>query len=501
MRTALAYSVTLATLIAPLPALADISAQDTWDNWKSYLESSGYKIEARSEQMVGTSLILRDVALILPTPDVNMRASIENIEMREQGDGSVMVTLSDNIPVSMSAPTESDQAVDITLMIKQSGLEILASGDPDSVTYDYSANSVAIDFDKFFVEDETVDPTLDISATGIRGKTHVAKSDMQRVQSSSAIEGVSVSFAVVDPSEDVDLSFEMQLSDLISDSTATLPLEIDINDPTWMFTSGFDVDAKVSVGQGSSSVSMKGEESFDIITSTESSEFAVAITDGTMAYSVGSKGASYGFSSADMPMPPINVAMDEVSFGVKMPLTPSEDAKEFGFITKLVNLTTDEFLWSMIDPGQALPRDPATLIIDLQGMANVTSNLMDPEQTMALEANGELPFEIESLSVNELSLSVAGARVIGLGDFTFDNTDLETYDGFPAPTGTMNIDIYGVNGLLDTLVSMGLIPDEQAMGTRMMMGAFARPGDGDDHLTSEIKVEGGSVFANGMQLQ
>ena len=58
------------------------------------------------------------------------------------------------------------------------------------------------------------------------------------------------------------------------------------------------------------------------------------------------------------------------------------------------------------------------------------------------------------------------------------------------------------NGLLDTLVGMGLVPEEQAMGARMMMGLFARPGDGEDTLVSTIEVkEDGSILANGQRIQ
>ena len=61
----------------------------------------------------------------------------------------------------------------------------------------------------------------------------------------------------------------------------------------------------------------------------------------------------------------------------------------------------------------------------------------------------------------------------------------------------------GVNGLLDNLVAMGLLPDEEAMGARMAMGMFARPGGEEDTLVSKIEVDGetGQVLANGQRLR
>jgi hypothetical protein len=499
MRNTLTYSVTLAALIAPFPALAEVSAQDVWNNWKSYMESTGYNVDAGSEDMVGSSLILRDVGLVVPSPDAQVRATIENIEMREQGDGSVLITLSDTIPFSVSASVEDAPDMEITVMLRQSGLEIVASGDPESITYDYKAQSAAMNFDRFFVEGEEVEPELDVMMTGIAGSANVQTDDMRNMSANSTVDALSASFSFVDPEQDADVSFELSMKDLVSASTGKLPLEIDTSDPTWMFTSGFETRATVIVGESSTKISAKGEESFDMSSSTDSSILSVEVSDGTVGYSVTSSGPNYTFSSPDLPFPPVNLSMDEAAFAIKFPMAKSDVAKDFQFLTRMVNLTTDDFVWSMFDPAQMLPRDPATLVIDTQGKARITADLMDPE--LAMDMDEEMPFEVESLKVNELSLSIAGAKIIGVGGFEFDNSDLETFDGLPAPTGNLNVDIYGINGLMDTLVAMGFLPEDQAMGTRMMMGAFTRPGDGGDHLKSEISVENGSVFANGQQLR
>ena len=70
------------------------------------------------------------------------------------------------------------------------------------------------------------------------------------------------------------------------------------------------------------------------------------------------------------------------------------------------------------------------------------------------------------------------------------------------PAGTVNLKLVGGNTLLDTLVGMGLIPEDQAMGARMMTGMFARPGDGEDTLVSTIEMkEDGSILANGQRIK
>ena len=60
-----------------------------------------------------------------------------------------------------------------------------------------------------------------------------------------------------------------------------------------------------------------------------------------------------------------------------------------------------------------------------------------------------------------------------------------------------------MNGLLDTLGGMGVIPADQVTGVRMMLGLFTKPGaEGEDKLTTDLEFkEGGTVFANGQQVR
>ena len=49
---------------------------------------------------------------------------------------------------------------------------------------------------------------------------------------------------------------------------------------------------------------------------------------------------------------------------------------------------------------------------------------------------------------------------------------------------------------------MGLLPEDQAMGARMMMGLLAVPGEAPDTLNSKIEInEQGHVLANGQRIQ
>ena len=77
---------------------------------------------------------------------------------------------------------------------------------------------------------------------------------------------------------------------------------------------------------------------------------------------------------------------------------------------------------------------------------------------------------------------------------------METIPGFPLPTGSVKLMATGVNGLIDNLVAMGLIPQDQAMQGKMMMGMFAMPGEGPDTLMSAIEFKDGKMTINGMEM-
>ncbi|MCH2250997.1 MAG: DUF2125 domain-containing protein, partial [Cognatishimia sp.] len=77
-----------------------------------------------------------------------------------------------------------------------------------------------------------------------------------------------------------------------------------------------------------------------------------------------------------------------------------------------------------------------------------------------------------------------------------------SFDGFPRPEGAADFRLLGGNQLLDSLISMGLVSEGDAMGARMMMGLFTVAGPGEDELNSRLEVNGeGHVLANGQRLR
>ena len=98
-------------------------------------------------------------------------------------------------------------------------------------------------------------------------------------------------------------------------------------------------------------------------------------------------------------------------------------------------------------------------------------------------------------------VTAVGASLTGKGAFDVDTMALMMSQGMSGAEGALDLSLTGANGLMDKLVAMGLVPQDQVMGVRMMMGMFAVPA-GDDAFTSKIEVKkDGQILANGQRIK
>ena len=129
------------------------------------------------------------------------------------------------------------------------------------------------------------------------------------------------------------------------------------------------------------------------------------------------------------------------------------------------------------------------------------SNLLDEAAVQALALAGAPPMLPQTINLNQLRLAVAGAVLEGTGAFAFTGEPSPLSAGFPSPVGSVDLDLKGANALLDSLISLGLMADQEAMGLRMMMGLLAES-VGEDHLQSKIEMTSqGHIIANGQRIQ
>ncbi len=496
----------MATSVLAWPAAAEITPEEVWTDWLRVIENSEVEIEIGTEDVSDGTLTLSDVVLSADFPEDSgsFATSIPEIKLEDRGDGTVQVMLSPEYPVALSG-TDADTGEEfaINMIVRQAGLVTIASRDDDTTRYDYVGPEVGVGIASLSVDGQPVDFDFDIAFSGIKGSYELVEDTPRRFSGSFSAEALEASGAGSDP-EDASATFSIDanLSDFSQSGSGTIVGLMGFTNMSAMMAEGFETDWKFTHGEAEYTISGSDDESkFRLRSSASSGVFEGVISPDGLSYGGGNTDVSVSVSSSDIPFPQLTFNMTESQANLTIPVTPQEDAGDMALLLRLVDLKVSEAIWGMFDPADQLPRDPATLVLDLSGKARWLVDIFDPEVSTNMSP-GEVPGEVEALTLNELKLSVAGAELTGNGAFEFNNAPDAPFAPAPSPVGAINLQLSGGNALLDTLVNMGLIPQEQAMGARMMLGLFARPGNGPDSLTSTIEVGAdGSVSANGQRIR
>ncbi|MHC0052284.1 DUF2125 domain-containing protein [Actibacterium sp. D379-3] len=491
----------LAGAFSAQSAAADITAQQAWDAITALGESYGEQITG-TPSMSGDTLTIRDAGFTFAAPEATITGTLGDIALKELGNGTVEVTAGTEFPMTMAITPEDGEDVDIAMVLRQSGLKTIVSGTPDDLAYDSSADTFAIALSEMKVDGEPLEMDMLISLAALAGKYRITQmGTMKGVTSALTAKALGMTLNVVAPEDETGhVNMSASIADLSSTNRSTLPVAGDFSDMAALLKAGMVADGQMTYGPAAMTFDFADEvESGVIKASASGGSLDIAMSGETMTYGGSQTGVDIAISGSQIPVPEITARMAETTFNLMMPIAKSDTPADFALLTALRGLTLGDNVWGLFDPAGTLPRDPANLVLDLSGKARLAFDMFDPAAAQQLTgAAGEL----HALDINDLELTVAGASLTGTGGFTFDNTDLTTFNGMPAPAGAANLKLTGGNGLMDKLVAMGLLPEDQVMGFRMMLGLFARPGEGDDTLVSEITVtDDGQVLANGQRLK
>jgi len=493
----LGCSTLLAGLLCSTAAQADVTAAEVWQSWQDYYSDMGYTVTAGSEEAAGDTLTLRDVTGTSTTPEASGSVTIAEVVMVERG-GAVEITMSPEVPFDMTSVVEED-TTEMSMLFTQPDMKMTVSGTPEEMTYDFTAPSLGMTITEMLVNGAPVEMTMEMLASDVTGTSVMATAGDTIATQQFAAPEMSFTLSAVDPETGGTFSMDGSMTDLAGTGSMTLPEGVDMVDMAAALKAGLTIDGSFSYGAGAYTMDVvDATDTMNIEAAGEGGSFDIGMTAEALRYGAKGTGATLALTGSQIPFP-VNISLAESALSLLMPVSQSEEPAPFAFETRLVDLTVNDEIWAMFDPMAQLPRDPATLILDISGAARMLVDIFDPEQTADPEA---VPGELHALDLNELQLTFGGANLTGDGSFTFDNTDMVTYDGFPKPLGSVSLKLLGGNGLLDKLIAMGVVPEEQAMGVRMMAGLFANAGPGPDELNSTIEVrEDGGLYANGQRLK
>ncbi|MCB2135077.1 MAG: DUF2125 domain-containing protein [Rhodobacteraceae bacterium] len=484
----------LSAALAASAAKADISADEVWQGWVDYYAGLGQTLSAGTKTMQADTLVISDASITGATPDGTFSASLAEIRLRETGDGRVEISMSESIPLRVIGNSASGENVDLAMNIGQSGLNMVVSGSADDALYAYESDRITIAMDGMKVNDQDMPMKVDVAIAGATGSYRMATAADRRLTSDFSADRMDFSVAADSPENGGKVVFTGGLDKVAGLSSAVIPMGVSASDMNAMLKAGADLSATLTYGNGGYKMDVTDQgQSFALDATGEGGSLTFGLSAAGLNYGGEARASQVSVQTSAFPVP-VDLSLASSAFNMAIPVSKSDLEQPFSALISLVDLSVSDGLWNMFDPGMQLPRDPATVIIDLSGMARLLLDIMDPANAQAL--NQQPPGELTALDLKRLQVKLAGAELTGQGALTFDN------QGFvPQPLGSVDLQLVGGNGLIDKLVAMGFVPEDQAMGARMMMGLFAVM-TGDDTLTSKIEFkEGGAIFANGQRIQ
>lgn len=496
--TPLRSAVCMAALVAGGAAQADVTAAQVWDDWKSQLSLYGEdSITTGAEEASGDTLVVRDLTMNMDDGETNVSANMGDITFTERGDGSVSVTMAESYPIVI----QGDDSAVVTLLVTQSNMEIVVDGDPGAMNYALTADSYGIAFKDVVDGDVTITGDAKMTANDISGTYTTTGSDLRNLTYDMNIASLDLLVDFQIPGTDGEyIVGSGKIGNMSMQADMAIPADADFENPDDLFARGLSMVGGYTVDSGDYIFDINADGSQAAgSASTGSTDLSFEMNKQTMGYNTATNDISVNVTSSDLPFP-VEISAAKYGLGFAVPVGKAEEASDFGMNVDIIDLAVNDMIWNMFDPGTVLPRDPATVQFDVSGKAKPLFDLLDPAQAADI-AQADIPFEIENLSLNNLRLALAGALMTGSGEFTFDNTDLTSFDGMPRPQGDAIVEVSGLNKLMDNLVAMGLVPEDQIMGGRMMLGMFART-TGDDQLETKLEVnDEGHVLVNGQRMR
>lgn len=516
---------TVALIAGAAPLFADVTPAQVWDNLAKYYDKVGYEVVVGNRDDSGQTLTLSDVVVkTAQSEDYALVVTMPKVTLQQTGDAKVRTVFDQDITADFTgtlpegAEGEGDGKTSFTMDFAMPGNQMLSSGTPDEMLHELNYPSIVMTLNIPEPQAAGNPNPVTVTLTDLTGTqtTKVSGGTESVYDMAAASLGIAMSATSPDDGEGSGaLTSEITMSDLaMSGSMITPEGKVDLtNDMAAALNAGMKADGRFAMGTttghfdftgtGEDGAPRNGAGSF----TAESGELSFAMSGEGITYEGKSGATQAEMTVPDLPFP-LSYAVEGVTGAVTIPVSKSDQPQDFKLAYEIAGLTLADGIWDLFDQGRQLPRDPANLKIDLEGDALLSQDLLDPALAQTLEQQAQenpgtppnpqeaMPFLPQTVKINRIALDAVGASADISGQLDLSQNPQE-------PVGEINGSFTGINGLLDKLIAMGLVPQEQAMGMRMMLAMFAKPVEGNaDQLESKLEFrEGGSIFANGQQVK
>ena len=490
-----------------------LTPDGVWAGWQSSLADLGVRLEAGGTAHDSGRLVLTDVTLrpIAVLDAGHVVAHLSALTLTPAAAGTVVVE-----PGAELRITAGSKGDDVALLVTQDGLSVTLS-DAGGLRYDFAATALHLGLtvasDAGFAADMGVEPpsaTLRGQAelTGLAGSWTDVTGAVRDLDARLMLDQLHYDGLREDPKTHLSAQFKGSKDRLRYDLHLSLPLNAPLPSlsgavsPAQVaatlaraLTAGLQGELQAAAGASSfeSSTGARGTV-VESVVETRPSTGSIGFDRAGFHANSETDGMTMRLHGPNLPVQQVVLGMGKLAFRISGPLV-GDAAQAFGFKLTVADLVAAAPLWQALDPGSVLPRDPASLAIDIGGTARL--DLLGLLAAQGGGMNEVAKPSIESLEVRELALSGLGAALAGKGAFTFDNRS-----AVPVPVGTGEVTVDGVNGVLDGLVQLDLISGVAARNARLAMALVFDKGDGADRQVSRLEARAdGSVYVNGVRMK
>jgi len=402
------------------PAFAQSNAEEMANEIIALGEAQGAEIQIGAREISGDTLRLNDVTYAFDQNGVTAELVIPWLQFQETG-AAVEMTFAP----SMGGTIVSEKdGTNTELTITSSGLVYALSGSPEARAYDISGDQMNINVKLAGSTPELQDLDMNFTFKDMTGSALLEGGVTGTVDMDLNVASLLLNYVI--DADETKANFVSDMTDLVMSYEGD---QMTAESATQLFSgeSGLAMVMSVGLNTFDGQLMPKNAPPFDIQGQAESGLFNVSLGNGGLNYDVSGANVNYKVSSPAMPIPPIDLTMSEYGMRFAMPIGKPGTTSDLGLLIKFQDLIVNEDLWAMIDPGKLLPRDPATLNIDVTGKATTKADFSNPEAMANLRG---APIDVHDVAINDVTLSIAGAELNAAGAATLDNSGM-----IPVPTG------------------------------------------------------------------
>ncbi|MEZ5798907.1 MAG: DUF2125 domain-containing protein [Paracoccaceae bacterium] len=513
---ALSLAVPL-SLAAPLPALAEVSADQVWTLMQDQVAGAGGTLRATATRQ-GNRLVLSHPEMLLANGTI---LQLPDLTLSETPDRAVNLELPPQFPLVVDTPPGTDSPDTLTFTVSAPDLAVQIRGLGDQADFSISAGSLSAALDRFDMPPGAPRPDDVFLALALADLSliwaHDAVSADKWVDASGSLGTLHAEMRIDAAAENLDASLALDLSALSAALSIFAPAdteqqfgagagEPDIPAALALLDQGLRLSFQATSGPAAlvfdAPKSPDGPASLHVTAGSGAADVRFDRTG--IVYDTSTTGLTLAFLGQvpDMPIDRFGFSLGEyrTNYRLGFPGTPDLAGADpaWGVLFRLTGMDLSPELWALLDPGQVLPQDPMSLVLDFAGTYRLDPRALEPGFT--IEPGAPPPLTAATLTLTQAMVEGLGLSFTGAGGLDLDFTDLVTYDGAPRPSGKLSFVTTGANALLDRLERLGLLASDEMTGARLGLLFIGRMA-GDDRLETDLEFRDTGFYLNGQKIR